>query len=225
MRVLAAAAITALLLTSCGGTVSGTPTAGGGDPTESTEPTETGEPTESTEPTEPTETSESDPGREALECEGENVISPEGQPFCFDLPEGFRQEEVDIENQAGSTASYSTGILLSERDLIVFSVYELSLDSDDLSDEELTDALAVVIDQLAAQGFDFTDTQPEISEIDGARSFYYTGADASGLRSDTYFIFRNSVELQVNCQWEEMEQEILAGCDEVLQSLQVSGST
>jgi hypothetical protein len=222
--------LVALFVAGCASNVAGTATsAGGGSATESSEPTDSSEPTESSEPTdatqttEPTDTSESESDPGELGCEGENVVAPPDQPFCFDVPEGFQPNEVDIENQAGSTASYTTGILLSERDVIVFSVYQLNLDSDDLSDEELIGALSEVIDQLAAQGFDFTDTKPQVLEVDGARAFYYTGSDASGLSSDTYFIFRGATELQVNCQWQTMEAEILSGCEQVLDSLKISG--
>jgi hypothetical protein len=220
-RLAGAAAVAVLLLSSCATTVSGTPTAGDGGGTGAT--TEATQSTESTETTEPTETTEAEPGTEDLDCAGDDIIAPEGQPFCVEVPAGFRSGAVDIENTAGSAASFSTGILLSERDLIILSVYELDVDSDDLTDQELTDALAEIIDQLAAQGFDFTDTEPQILEVDGARAFYYTGADATGLRSDTYFIFRGQTELQINCQRETMEAEVLAGCEQVLETLQITG--
>jgi len=143
---LAGAALALALLVGCGDTVGGTPTPPDGGATgESTEPTET---SESAETTEPSETSESDPDTGELVCEGENVIAPEGQPFCFDLPPGFQQGEIDIDTQAGSSASYTTGILLSELDLVIFSVYELDLDSDDATDQQLIDALAALIDDL-----------------------------------------------------------------------------
>lgn len=203
----------AVLLAGCSTSVAGNPTAAGAG---------SSEPAGTTQSTQPTQTSEPGPDTGALDCEGPDVVAPEDQPFCFTLPEGFRQDDVDLDNQAGSAASYTTGVLLSDRDVIVFSVYELTLDSDDLTDEDLTDALADVIAQLAVQGFDFTQTEPQLLEVDGARTFFYTGADASGLRSDTYFIFRGETELQVNCQWETMETEVLAGCEQVLDSLRIS---
>ncbi len=214
---MAGACIAVLLLAGCATTVAGTPTAaGGGSSASGTEPTD------GTQSTEPTETSESGSDGE-LNCDGEDVVEPEGQPFCFTIPEGFRTDDIDIEAQAGSTASFTTGVVLSQRDLIIFSVYPLGVDSDDATDRELIDALATVIAGLDAQGFDFTETEPLVLEVDGARAFFYTGSDATGLRIDTYFIFRGSVELQVNCQWETMETEVLAGCEDVLDSLQITG--
>lgn len=221
MRV--AAATTALvLLTGCASTVAGTPTSAGGAPTEET--TETTDTTDTTETTEPTETSESEPDTGELACAGDDVIAPDGQPFCFNNPEGFEQTVVSQETEAGNPASYSTGVGISAEDLINFNVYDLApADSDVLSDQELIDALSTVIDSLAAQGIDFTATEPQIVEVDGARALFYTGGDGAGLRIDTYFIFRGSIELQVSCQWRELEQEILAGCDQVLNSLQLTG--
>lgn len=217
LRLIGAAAAL-VLLAGCSTTIAGIPTAAGRDATSTSS-----DPTPTTETSGQTGTSESDPGTGELNCEGDNVVAPEGQPFCFDVPEGFTPDEVTIDNQAGSAASYSTGLSLTPRDLIVISVYELSLDSDDLSDRELIDALSAVIEQLAEQGFDFTATEPQVREVDGARAFYYTGNDATGLFSDTYFIFRGRTELQVNCQWETMMTEVLKGCDDIRASLQISG--
>lgn len=212
---LAGAAVAVMVLAGCATTVAGNPTAAGrGSSTE---------PTEQTPSTEPTETTESGTDEGDLSCEGEDVVAPEGQPFCFTIPAGFRQNDIDIETQAGSTASFTTGVVLSERDLIIFSVYPLGLDSDDASDRDLIDALATVIAQLDAAGFDFTETEPLLLEVDGARAFFYTGSDATGLHIDTYFIFRGAVELQVNCQWETMEADVLTGCENVLDSLQITG--
>ncbi len=214
----ALATVLATVLAGCATTLAGTPTPGGPGPA-----TTDSQPTEDTQSSSPTQTSEPGPDRGELPCEGPDAISPQDQPFCFTLPQGFRPDDVNVETQAGSTASFTTGVVLSQRDLIIFSVYELGLDSDEATDQQLADALGAVIDQLAAQGVEFDSTEPVVQEVDGARAFVYTGTDASGLGLETYFIFRGFVELQVNCQWESMQTEVLAGCQEVLDSLQLTG--
>lgn len=219
-----------VLLTGCAGTIDGTGRAdsaasSGGSSTPSDDTSST--PSDDTSTSEPTSNPTDDSGggadRTALDCQGANVVAPAGQPFCFDLPEGFRQDDVNIDSAAGSSASYTTGALLSERDVIIFSVYPLNIDSDELTDQELTDALAPVIDELAAQGFSWDSTEPQISEVDGARAYFYSGNDSTGLMVETNFLFRGATELQVNCQWQSMEVALLAGCEQVLGSVQVIG--
>ena len=205
-----------LLLAACSSIVEGTPTAAGRS---STTTSSSAAPT--TTSSAPTTTDSGTAGE--LSCSGDNAVLPEGQPFCFTKPDGFRIDDVSIDNEAGSSASYTSGLLLSQRDVIVFSVYDLNINTDDLSDQELTDALRPVIDQLSAQGFDFGNAEPDLREVDKARAFHYTGSDAGGLNSDTYFIFRGRTELQVNCQWADMKQVLLAGCDTVLADLQLIG--
>ncbi len=223
-----------VLLTGCAGTIDGTgradsaPSAGGSstpsDDTSSTPSDDTSStPSDDTSTSDPTDDSGGSADRTALDCQGANVVAPAGQPFCFDLPDGFRQDDVNIDSEAGSSASYTTGALLTERDVIIFSVYPLNIDSDELTDQELTDALAPVIDGLAAQGFSWDSTEPQISEVDGARAYFYSGSDSTGLVVETNFLFRGATELQVNCQWQSMEVELLAGCEQVLGSVQVIG--
>lgn len=159
----------------------------------------------------------------ALACDGDQAVAPVGQPFCFTLPDGFTQQEIEVDNSAGNAAAYTTGVALSQRDVIVFSVYPLALDSDDLTDGQIADALEPIIVQLAAGGFTFDSTEPEVRMVDEARAFFYQGSDATGLFSDTYFIFRGETELQINCQWADAQEALLASCDEVLDSLDVTG--
>ncbi len=227
VRCLLAAVVATLTVGACASTIEGTGTADVGargtdsaTPTESTESTESTEPTETTESTQPTEQTDDDG---ELTCEGEGVVAPAGQPFCFTLPMGFTQDEIDVDNSAGSSASYTTGAVLNQRDVVVFSVYDLNIDSDDLSDQAVADALAPIITQLGEQGFEFESTEPVLEEVDGARAFFYQGSDATGLFSETYFIFRGFTELQVNCQWAAEREALLAGCEEILGSLQVTG--
>lgn len=222
IRSLLAATAAVLLVAGCSSAIEGTGTSdGGAGPPTTGEPTETAEGSEPTETTEPTDDGGDD--QSTLDCDGTNVVAPDGQPFCFDLPEGFEQQEIEIDNSAGAGAAYTTGAVLNERDVIVFSVYELNIDSEELGDQELADALAPIITQLGEQGFEFETIEPEIREVDDARAFFYTGSDATGLFSETYFIFRGFTELQVNCQWDTEQAALLAGCEQVLDSLELIG--
>lgn len=229
----ALAVICSVAVAGCSGSTDGEGTAAGDSAATTSDSATTAETTESTaestaestettaETTETTEDSGGDDGE--LTCDAENVLAPDGQPFCSDIPDGFTQTEITTDNEAGSAAAYSTGLAISEQDVILFSYYLLTQDSDVLSDDDLGSALAPVISQLAAQGFVFDTQEPDIQDIDDARAFVYTGNDGAGLNSDLYFVFRGTTELQVTCQWAEQEDTLLAGCDEVLDSVELTG--
>jgi hypothetical protein len=161
------------------------------------------------------------PGRSSLACTG-SKISPAGSPYCFVMPSGFQDvsSSVTVDASIGKE-KYRSALALGDRDLIIISVYELRLDTDDIADDTLQGELKTVLAQLAAQGFTFRSTAAEKTSVDGARSFgYHVSQKSTGLESDLYFLFRGKNELQVNCQWKDKESEITKGCTSVLASLQ-----
>jgi hypothetical protein len=165
--------------------------------------------------------SSDDTGRQSLSCPG-TKISPAGSPYCFTVPSGFQDvsSSVTVDASIGQE-KFRSAVAVSERDLIIVSVYELRVDTDDIADATLEAELKTVLAQLAQQGFTFSSTTAEKTTVDGARSFsYHAVQKSSGLESDVYFLFRGKNELQVNCQWKEKEADITRGCQSVLKGLQ-----
>jgi hypothetical protein len=208
------------LLTGCANTVSGTGTiaadaarpSGAGAPSASASADPDPDPSGSGSP---------GTGRSSLACKG-SKISPAGSPYCFVMPAGFQDvsSSVTVDASIGKE-KYRSAVALGDRDLIIISVYELRLDTDDIADDTLEGELKTVLAQLAAQGFTFRSTSADKTTVDGARSFgYHATQKSSGLESDVYFLFRGKNELQVNCQWKDKESEITKGCKSVLGSLQ-----
>jgi len=162
-----------------------------------------------------------DTGRSSLSC-GEERISPSGSPYCFTLPEGFQDvsSSVTVDASIGQQ-KYRSAVAVGDRDLIIVSVYELRVDTDDIADDTLAGELRIVLAQLGRQGFTFESTAADRSTVDGARSFgYHASQKSTKLESDVYFVFRGKNELQVNCQWKGKEPEIAKGCRAVLDTLQ-----
>lgn len=160
-------------------------------------------------------------GRQSLSCTG-TKISPSGSPYCFTVPAGFQDvsSSVTVDASIGQE-KYRSAVAVGDRDLIIVSVYELRVDTDDIADDTLEGELKTVLGQLARQGFTFESTSAEKSTTDGARTFSYRASQkSSGLESDVYFLFSGKNELQVNCQWKSKEADITKGCAEVLKSLQ-----
>jgi len=160
-------------------------------------------------------------GRQTLSCTG-TKISPSGAPYCFVVPAGFEDVSSSVTVDASiGREKYRSAVAVDDRDLIIVSVYELRVDTDDIADETLEGELKTVLAQLARQGFTFKSTTAEKSTTDGARTFTYHASQASsGLESDVYFLFSGKNELQVNCQWKAKKAEITKGCAQVLKSLQ-----
>ena len=160
-------------------------------------------------------------GRTTLNCSGK-VISPEGAPYCFTVPEGFQDvsSSVTVDATIGNE-KYRSAVAVADRDLIIVTVYQLNADTDAIADETLEAELKKVLAQLAQQGFTFESTVADRGTVDGARTFSYHARQAKNmLESDVYFIFRGKNEIEVNCQWQRKAAEIRKACQTVLQSLQ-----
>jgi hypothetical protein len=205
------------LLAGCATTVSGTgqpaanATQPGGGPSASAGPSRSAAPADS--------------GRQALSCRG-STISPAGAPYCFTMPNGFQDVSSSVRVDASiGREKYRSAVAVSDRDLIIISVYELRRDTDDISDDTLEGELTQVLQQLSQQGFSFDSSTADKTSVDGARSFgYHASQQSTGLESDVYFLFRGRNELQVNCQWKDKESDITRGCKSVLGTLQFTSA-
>ena len=159
--------------------------------------------------------------RSTLKC-GAKAIAPSAAPYCFTIPAGFTDvsSSVTVDASIGNE-KFRSAVAVGDRDLIIVTVYQLAVDTDDIADDTLEGELKTVLAQLAAQGFTFDSTEAERGEVDGARSFNYHASQAKNrLESDVYFVFRGKNEIEVNCQWKEKEADIAKGCAAVLKSLQ-----
>ena len=161
------------------------------------------------------------PGRRTLTCGGSKV-SPAGSPYCFTMPAGFQDVSSSVTVDASiGREKYRSAVAVSDRDLIIISVYELRRDTDDIADDTLEGELKQVLQQLSQQGFSFDSTTADKTGVDGARSFgYHASQNSTGLESDVYFLFRGRNELQINCQWQDKESDVTRGCKSVLGTLQ-----
>lgn len=160
-------------------------------------------------------------GRSTLKCSGK-AIAPSGAPYCFSIPAGFTDvsSSVTVDASIGNE-KFRSAVAVGDRDLIIVTVYQLTVDTDDIADDTLEGELKTVLGQLAAQGFTFESTEAERSKVDGARSFNYHASQAKNkLESDVFFVFRGKNEIEVNCQWQQKAAEIKKGCAAVLDSLQ-----
>lgn len=165
---------------------------------------------------------DNDAGRSTLKCTGK-AIAPSGAPYCFSVPSGFTDvsSSVTVDASIGNE-KYRSAVSVGDRDLIIVTVYQLSVDTDGIADDTLEGELKTVLAQLASQGFTFESTEAERGKVDDARSFNYHASQAKNkLESDVYFAFRGKNEIEVNCQWQAKDAEVKRGCSAVLRSLQI----
>ncbi len=206
--------VLAVTVTGCATSVGGNGRLAAGaqtpQPTGSTEPTRSTAPTESSGPT----------GDDVLDC-GQVRVSPPGAPYCYTAP---ALDEVDLgDPTAGEEGSFRTSYGFGPTDHIDVQAYAVGVDTDALTDAEIIGELAGVITDLETGGFEF-DAEPTVSEVDGARSFTYTGTSTDGSQDIVaHFVFRGMNEVQVNCARSARARAIKAACSDVLDSLQIVG--
>jgi hypothetical protein len=222
------AGLCAMLAAACSTTVSGRATFAGGTagpaPSGSTPggPGQSG--SASTSPA-PADTGTSGQGdRQALNCgSGGKVISPSGSPYCYLVPAGFVDvsSSVTVDTTVGSE-KFRSAVAVADRDLVIVTVYQLRLDTDEVSDNALASELQGVLKQLSNQGFQFDSTTARRSTVDGARAFGYHAREAKNkLQADVYFIFRTKVEVEINCQWQLRRADVTRACQQIMTSLQI----
>jgi hypothetical protein len=221
------AGVGAMLAAACSTTVSGQGTFAGPEPSGAAPSggPSSGPATGSAVPTEPSATGTA-PGqgdRQALSCRGGKVISPAGAPYCYLLPANFVDvtSSVTVDTSVGSE-KFRSAVALADRDLIIVTVYELRLDTDEISDTALETELKSVLGQLTTQGFQFDSTTAKRVTVDGARAFGYHAREAKDkLQADVYFSFRGKTEVEINCQWQQRAADVTKGCQSVMSSLQI----
>jgi hypothetical protein len=218
------AGVCALLAAACSSTVSGQGTFAG--PAPSGGGTGSGAPSGSADPSDPSETGTNPPGqgdRQTLGCRGAKIISPTGSPYCYVIPAGFVDvtSSVTVDTSVGSE-KFRSAVAVADRDLIIVTVYELRLDTDEVSDAALETELKSVLSQLTSQGFQFDSTTAKRITVDGARGFGYHARESKNkLQADVYFSFRGKTEVEINCQWQQRAADVRKACGAILDSLQI----
>lgn len=214
-----------MLAAACSTTVSGRPTFAG--PPASGAASGAPTPSGSAAPTDPAGTGTAAPGgggdRQALSCRGGKVVSPAGAPYCYLVPAGFVDvtSSVTVDTSVGNE-KFRTAVAVADRDLIIVTVYQLRLDTDEISDQALETELRGVLTQLTSQGFQFDSTTAKRVAIDGARAFGYHAREAKNkLQADVYFTFRGKTEVEINCQWQQQAADVTKACKSIMTSLQI----
>jgi hypothetical protein len=228
-RVIAPALLLLALLAGCSSTVKGAGSFAGAAPSPSgtAAPTATG----SSSPT-PTDSGSASttPGRSSLSCAGGKTIRPGSAPYCYLLPAGFKDVSGQTSTTVGQSGEHPSSVAFQQdtitsgiRDLIIVLDFTLKINSNDLSDDVLTQQLTTLITNFESQGFTFATKTPERVTVDGSRGFVYHAKAREGYSSDLVFAFRGTQEIELNCQYKARQQQIQTACQQILGSMQIKG--
>src|SRR5688500_4273230 len=148
----------------------------------------------------------------------------------FEYPGGW--DEFPAEASATTTGSnelWSATVGPDRTNLVNITAYRLNIavteDNLDSIEAELDEVIQGVVDQA---GGEITDG-PTASEVAGFPAYTYTweGVEVDGEPKDSsaYFLFNDDVEYFFNCQFSaETEDEVQTGCDQILESFEVTSS-
>jgi hypothetical protein len=143
-------------------------------------------------------------------------IAPSGAPYSYALPQGFVVAPVPKSSATGQSGVFESAIIprgAASGDIIAVSVYKLGADSDAFTYEQLE----AEIERLATK----VTTNPGEAErvrVAGKRGLKYL-FDYGTTKVMNYFVFAGRTEVQVRCQWTNVEPVIALGCDDVIASL------
>ena len=171
---------------------------------------------------EPTVTSDNGTEAEAATYEDNGV--------SFEYPDSW--DEFPAEATATSTGSnelWSATVGPDKTNLVNVTAYQLNIEvtEENIGDveAELDQVIQGVVDQA---GGEITDG-PTAAEIAGFPAYTYTWQDVEvegePKDSSAYFVFSGDVEYFFNCQFsDDTKEEIQGGCDQILESFEVTGS-
>jgi hypothetical protein len=228
-RVIVPALLIAMAVAGCSTTVKGTGSFGGSATASgSASPTPSGSASASATPS--SSESGGTQGRSALSCAGGKILQPNGAPYCFVLPNGFKDVSGQTSTTVGQSGEHPASVAFGSdsvtagiRDLIIVLDFTLRVDSNDLSDPVLVQQLTTLITNFESQGFTFASKTPERMSVDGARGYVYHARAKEGYSSDLIFVFRGTQEVELNCQYKQRQAQIQSACQQILGSLQIKG--
>lgn len=167
-------------------------------------------------------------GEESSEPQTANTYDENG--VAFDYPDGW--EEFPAEASATSTGSnelWSATVGPDKTNLVNITAYRLNIevteDNLDSIEAELDEVIQDVVDQA---GGTITDG-PTADEVAGFPAYTYTWEDVEvedELKdSAAYFVFNGDIEYFFNCQFSsDVADEVMSGCDQILESFEVTDS-
>ena len=155
---------------------------------------------------------------------GDQSFSTPTYPFSFDYPSGWTLTRgTSFSYGSGESALRSVSVALKEPyDQVTLTQYKLKKklpEGENGFQPEVDRIVARLVKQAKGKA-----SRAKVVEFGGAPGFKYEIEDPGGngatLKNKMTFLFKDQFEYQVGCQSsEENRKELLAGCDQVLETL------
>jgi hypothetical protein len=162
--------------------------------------------------------------------EPQTLSTYEDNGVAFEYPDGW--DEFPAEASATSTGSnelWSATVGPDKTNLVNITAYQLNIE---VTEENLTSIeaeLESVIQDVVDQAEGTITDGPTADEVAGFPAYTFTWEDVEvegePKDSSAYFVFNGDIEYFFNCQFStDTAEEIQAGCDQILESFEVTDS-
>lgn len=162
--------------------------------------------------------------------EPQTLSTYEENGVAFEYPEGW--DEFPAEASATSTGSnelWSATVGPDKTNLVNITAYQLNIEVTDENLASIETELESVIQDVVDQAEGTITDGPTADEVAGFPAYTFTWEDVEvegePKDSSAYFVFNGDIEYFFNCQFSaEVEEEIMAGCNQILESFEVTDS-
>ena len=160
---------------------------------------------------------------------GESAASYSDNDVTFDYPSDW-EEFPEAEATATSTGSnelWSATVGPDKTNLVNVTAYKLNIDVTEENVDSIEGELDQVIQGVVDQAGGEITSGPTAEDVAGFPAYTYTweGVEVDGEPKDSsaYFVFVDDIEYFFNCQYsDDTEEDIQAGCDQILETFEVS---
>ena len=162
--------------------------------------------------------------------EPQTLSTYEDNGVAFEYPDGW--DEFPAEASATSTGSnelWSATVGPDKTNLVNITAYQLNIEVTEDNLESIEEELEGVIQDVVDQAEGTITDGPTADEVAGFPAYTFTWEDVEvegePKDSSAYFVFNGDIEYFFNCQFSaDVADEIQAGCDQILETFEVTDS-
>jgi hypothetical protein len=150
------------------------------------------------------------------------TVTPDDGGHSYVVPEGFSiGGGVEVGKSTGTVRARS-GVGLNENNLILVTAFALNRDIDDVPFAALREENDRVVANLLGGTEKIQDSGT--TTVAGKKALFYrfatTSTSKTPVTNETYFVFKDRLQLQIICQWtDDKKAEITSGCTSIRESL------
>ena len=171
----------------------------------------------------------SDESGTATGADGSESATYSKNGVSFRYPSEWEEFSAQTADEGGGASNelWNASVGIEESDLVGLTAYQLNFAVDEQNIADIGSEVTDLVRQIVAEAGAEIDSPPAQTEIAGYPAYQadWSGVDVEGEPKSSHatFVFVDDVEYFFNCQYgPEAEEELLAGCDAVLDSFEVT---